>query len=201
MVKSIGLKVTLAFVLLLVVFGNAAPSHYLYISVGTPGINVYSQNPATGELIYKGTTKTDLTSMSIITNKSKKNMYVGLRGGGNNVILAYTIDQISGLLQFVNKIDIPQGPVHMSLDNNEKFIFSAPYGTPKATISPVGSGGELLTPVVTLTTEKNPHAIKTDKTNKFLYITNLGADNIHRYSFNEVTGEVQPLSPFKFEMI
>jgi 6-phosphogluconolactonase len=85
---------------------------------------------------------------------------------------------------------------YVSTDATGRFLFTASYGGDKVAVSPIGDKGLVEAPAMqVLATGRNAHAILADRSNRFVYSPNLGADQILQYTFDSKTGNLAPNDP------
>jgi 6-phosphogluconolactonase len=151
-------------------------------------------NPKTGSL-----TKMDIKSVSgspacLALDPTKNYMYVAQRS--SKTISTYSVDHQSGLLKFMNTISAVDNPVYIATDKSGRYLISAYYSASKAAIYPINTKGQLEGTVIQIiNTGKNPHAILTDLSNRYLFIPNTGADKILQFQFNAENGKINPNNP------
>ncbi|MBN2275484.1 MAG: lactonase family protein [Bacteroidales bacterium] len=168
---------------------------YCYVSLkGDNVISVYKINQMEGipEKIYDEPVSGGPASLAL--HPSKHYLYVALRSA--NAISAYRIDPASGRLSPINSIPAVDNPVYISIDASGRFLLSAYFNASKAAIYPINSDGSLQSAAsLTVSTNINPHAIITDPSNRFLYITNMTGNSILQYKFDTASGTIAPLEP------
>jgi 6-phosphogluconolactonase len=174
---------------------NSDTACYIYVSLrGDNAIAIYKMNPQNGspEKIYTENVSGGPASLAL--DPSKRFLYVARRS--DNAISAYRLNQETGMLTFINSIPAVDNPVYISTDESGRFLLSAYFGAGKAAIYPVGIDGSLQnTATETVPTDVNPHAIITDPSNRFLYITNMTGNSILQYQFDSVSGTLTALDP------
>ncbi|MDD3321811.1 MAG: beta-propeller fold lactonase family protein [Paludibacter sp.] len=174
-----------------------AQSSFVYISAqGSNFISVYSMNESNGSLTKVEDKDVAGGPASIAISPDKKFMYVSQRT--NKTFSSYSIDITTGKLTLIGTIAAVDNPVNISTDNTGKYLLSAYFAANKAAIYTINPTTGVInpTPLSSFTTAGiNPHAIKTDPGNNFLYITNMTGNLIQQFSFNEATGDISALNP------
>ncbi|MDP9175216.1 MAG: lactonase family protein [Planctomycetota bacterium] len=132
------------------------------------------------------------------------NTYQGKLTG---TLSAYSINPTSAHLTLLNTVEAGGAdPSYISLDNTNKFVFTANYqsGTIAAfALKPDGSIGDRtaffqhigkgIDPI--RQTHAYAHSIKVDPTNRFVLSADLGLDRLFVYRFDATTGGMTPNDP------
>jgi 6-phosphogluconolactonase len=85
---------------------------------------------------------------------------------------------------------------YLSLDRSGHYLFGASYFGNKISVNAINTDGEINPKPLSVTaTGKNAHCIRTDLSNKFLFVSNLGSDVIVQCRFDETTGNIVPNEP------
>ena len=85
---------------------------------------------------------------------------------------------------------------YLSTDRSGRYLFGASYAGSRISVNTLLPGGEIdSTPLAVIATGKNAHAIATDPSNAFLFVSCLGDDAIHQYRFDATTGQITPNEP------
>lgn len=167
---------------------------YIYVSLKNDNkIAIYKLNPVNGSLQLVEKFAVSGGPAAIAIDNDKTHMYVAQRSA--KTISSFTIDQSTGKLTLLNTITAVDDPVNLSLDKTNKYLLSAYYNASKAAIYPLNATGSLnSTSIRTFTTGTNPHAMITDPSNRFAYISNKTGESIYHYSFDAATGDIDPAS-------
>jgi 6-phosphogluconolactonase len=62
-------------------------------------------------------------------------------------------------------------------------------------INPVGTDGRIGEPLQVIPTARNAHSIRTDNTNRFVYVPHLGTDQIFQFVFDQKSGRLTANTP------
>ena len=62
-------------------------------------------------------------------------------------------------------------------------------------VNPVGADGRVGDPIQTIPTARNAHAIRTDNTNRFVFVPHLGTDQVFQFLFDQKTGRLTANTP------
>ena len=114
-------------------------------------------------------------------------------GQDTGTVMSFAIDLVSGALTFINRV-LSQGrlPAYVSVDKTGRFALVAHYNGGCISILPINDDGSLGEPVDTRFhgADARSHAIMPDPNNRFVFVPNLGLDNVSQYVFDERTGKV-----------
>src|SRR5204863_396000 len=82
------------------------------------------------------------------------------------------------------------------LDRNGRFLFGASYGAHLVSVNAIGGDGRVLPePQQVIPVGRNAHSILVDATNRFVYVPNLGTDQIFQFVFDEKSGRLASSTP------
>jgi 6-phosphogluconolactonase len=111
-------------------------------------------------------------------------------------LFAYAIDPASGALQLAGTAPLVDSLPFIVLDRTGRFLLGASYGGHLVSVNAVGGDGKVAPePVQVIRTGRNPHSIRTDRTNRFVYVPHLGTDQIFQFRFDERTGMLASSTP------
>ncbi|MFL6464810.1 MAG: lactonase family protein [Bryobacteraceae bacterium] len=130
-----------------------------------------------------------------------------LEGKEDGGVGAFRIDGKSGHLTLLNRQSAGgTAPCHLAVDHTSKVVMAANYGTGSVPVFPIESDGRLGTRSALLTAQgssvnrerqEGPHAheIVLSKNNRFVYVPDLGLDQIRIYQLDAAAGNVTPHHP------
>jgi 6-phosphogluconolactonase len=111
-------------------------------------------------------------------------------------VLTYAIDSKTGALTQKATAPLPDSMPYVSTDRSGRFLLTASYGGDKVAVSPIGADGLVSAEAIqVLPTGRNAHSILADRTNRFVYSANLGANQVLQFAFDAKTGKLTPLDP------
>src|SRR6185503_17964179 len=84
---------------------------------------------------------------------------------------------------------------YIYLDRTARYLLGASYGANLVSVNPVGPDGRVGPPLQTIPTARNAHAIRTDNTNRFVFVPHLGTDQVFQFLFDEKTGRLTANTP------
>ncbi|MGK9169202.1 beta-propeller fold lactonase family protein [Inquilinus limosus] len=174
----------------------AAAGTFVYVSNAADGdIDGYAMDKATGALTPLGKTKAGKQVMPMTVSPDKRHLYAVVRSQPFTVV-TYAIDPASGALRQEATAPLPDSMAYVSTDAAGRFLFTASYGGDKVAVSPIDADGLIRSEASqVIPTGKNAHAIRADRTNRFVYATNLGSDQIVQFAFDAATGRLTPNDP------
>jgi 6-phosphogluconolactonase len=122
----------------------------------------------------------------------RRHLYAGLRGETPSV-LAFSIDPRDGQLYRIGDAPLSDPPMYLAVSADGRFLLSASYAAAAFAINAISPDGTVEAPPAQRTaTPPHAHAILTDKTSRFLFVTALGGDAILQYTFDASTGRALP---------
>ncbi len=199
---------------------SAASSYLVYVGTYTTGtskgIYNYRFDPKTGQLTPIGVAAEVVNPSFLTTDPQHRFLYAvtemeQARGPDahktNGSISSFTIDRKTGAITFLNKIDSGGGgPCHLVVDKTGKMLFVANYGSGSVAsfaIKPDGSIGERTGfdqhtgSSVDPARQKGPHAhaVVLSPDNRFLFVPDLGTDQIKIYRVDARKDTFTPNDP------
>jgi 6-phosphogluconolactonase len=197
-----------------------ASSYLVYVGTYTAGtskgIYDYRFDPKTGQLTPIGVAAEVVNPSFLATDPQHRFLYAVTEMGQehgpdaskkNGFISSFSIDRKTGALTFLNKIDSGGGgPCHLVVDKTGKMLFVANYGSGSVAsfaIKPDGSIGERTGfdqhtgSSVDPARQKGPHAhaVVLSPDNRFLFVPDLGTDQIKIYRVDAAKGTFTPNDP------
>jgi 6-phosphogluconolactonase len=107
----------------------------------------------------------------------------------------YGIDRNSGALNLVGTGPLAESFPYVALDRGGRFLLGASYGAHLVSVNPVGADGRVGEPLQVIPTARNAHAIRTDNTNRFVFVPHLGTDQVFQFLFDEKSGRLTANTP------
>src|SRR5712691_2444693 len=107
----------------------------------------------------------------------------------------------SGALKPLSAAPLAESFPYISLDRNGRFLFGASYGGHLVSVNAVGGDGRVLAePLQVIPVGRNAHSILVDASNRFVYVPNLGTDQIFQFVFDEKSGRLASNTPAVAQM-
>jgi 6-phosphogluconolactonase len=107
----------------------------------------------------------------------------------------YAIDKASGALKLVGKGPLAESYPYITIDGTGRFLLGASYGANQVGVNPIDKDGKVGEPIQVIPTARNAHAIRTDNTNRFVFVPHLGTDQIFQFVFDEKSGKLTANTP------
>ena len=186
-----------------------------YLVVGTyttdkksEGIYVFEFNGATGDAKEVGTVTRAADPSFLAFSPNEQFLYAVNERGDNNdnggKVTAFRFDRKTGRLDSINSQ--PSGgdnPCYVSTDNTGKWVTVGNYSSGTLSVLPVLEGGALGNPSTIKHDGKGPNAQRQEKAHvhatvfspdgKYLFVPDLGIDQVTVYRFNK--GQLTALPP------
>jgi 6-phosphogluconolactonase len=174
----------------------SAAATFVYVSDADDAtIDAYVLNMKSGALTSNGKVEAGKTVMPMAVAPNKKFLYAVVRSQPMHVI-TYAIDGKTGALTQKATAPLPDSMPYVSTDRSGRFLFTASYGGDKVAVSPIGANGIITAEAIqVLPTGRNAHSILADRTNRFVYSANLGANQVLQFAFDAKTGKLTSLDP------
>jgi len=114
---------------------------------------------------------------------------------------AYAIDPGSGALAPLAVSPLAQSFPYISLDRTGHYLFGASYHAHLISVNAVGSDGRVAAaPLQVIPVGRNAHSIRTDASNRFVYVPTLGSDQIFQFAFDAKSGRLSSNTPAVAQM-
>src|SRR3989441_2017795 len=132
--------------------------------------------------------------MPMTVSPDKRFLIAGVR---SKPFSAYTygIDRRNGSLKLVGTGPLAESFPYISLDRTGRFLLGASYGGHLVSVNPVGADGRVGEPLQVIPTARNAHAIRTDNTNRFVFVPHLRTDQVLQFLFDEQSGQLTANTP------
>ena len=154
-------------------------------------ISVLGLDRASGALQPLQTVAVGGSVMPLAISPDKQFLYASLRSEPFSVA-SFRIDRTRGTLTPLATTPLPDSMANLATDRSGRFLFAASYGGHKISVSPIGADGIVAPASQVLPTGQNAHAAVVSADNRYLFVTNLGADQIMHLRFDAATGALAP---------
>lgn len=194
--RSGATSVALALLLVIGTTSMSPAKTFVYVSNAQDGnIDGYVMDTGTGALTSIGKAEAAKLVMPMTVSPSKKYLYAVVRSQPTRV-LTYAIDPATGALTQKASAPLPDSMPYVSTDHTGRYLFTASYGGDKLAVSPIGDNGLVEAEAIqVIPTGRNAHAILPDRSNKFVYATTLGANQVLQFTFDSKSGKLTPNEP------
>ncbi len=112
----------------------------------------------------------------------------------------YAIDKKSGALKLVGKGELAESYPYITIDATGRFLLGASYGANQVGVNPIGKDGKVGAPIQVIPTARNAHSIRTDNTNRFVFVPHLGTDQVFQFVFDKKSGKLSANTPAVLQM-
>jgi 6-phosphogluconolactonase len=179
---------------------SALAATFVYVSNAEDGeIAAYAMQPD-GALKALARTRVAKTVMPMAVSPNRRLLYAASRSKPYAVHV-YAIDPGTGALKASSSAPLAESFPYISLDRNGRFLFGASYGGHLVSVNAVGGDGRVLPePLQVIPVGRNAHSILADATNRFVFVPNLGTDQIFQFVFDEKSGRLASNTPAVAQM-
>ena len=169
---------------------------FVYVSNAQDGnIDAYTLDTSSGTLTSIGKVDAGKLVMPMAVSPNKKVLYAVMRSDPFRVA-TYAINPETGALTQKATAPLPDSMPYVSVDATGRFLFSASYGGDMIAVSPISESGLVEAAAIqVIPTGRNAHAILADRTNRFVYVPTLGANQVLQFLFDAKTGKLLPNDP------
>jgi 6-phosphogluconolactonase len=121
-------------------------------------------------------------------------LFAGFRAE-RSAVETFALDRRTARLEPLGTTPLADPPMAIATDTTGTFLLTASYAAASFGIYRIDGDGQVdPDPVTRQATPPRAHAILTDPTNRYLFVTALGGDAILQYLFDALTGRVEPNS-------
>jgi 6-phosphogluconolactonase len=169
---------------------------FVYVARAADGvIATFAMDRATGALTARGQVDAGAMVMPMAVSPDRRHLYASVRSEPYR-IATFAIDAGTGALTACGTAVLPSSMPYVSTDATGRFLFTASYGDSLVAVSAIGRDGVVAAPAhQVLKTGRFAHAILPDRTNRFVFATNLGSDQIAQFRFDAATGMLTENDP------
>src|SRR4051812_36486366 len=186
-----------------------ATNLHLYIATQNPekmGITLADFDTATGKLSTPALIAETRDPAHFTLTKDGTHLYIcnsGTPGG----VSAFSVNKKTGALTLLNyKESKGRGPSYVSVDGSGRYVLDANYGGGFVEVYSTAKDGSLAEQTAFVQhigssvhplrqTKPYAHWIRTDPTNRFALVMDLGMDEVVVYKFDAKTGQLTPNDP------
>jgi 6-phosphogluconolactonase len=175
---------------------QAQAKTFVYVSCADDAeIAILEMNLGNGDLRLIGKAKAGKVVMPMAVSPDRRFLYASIRSVPFSVA-SYSIDSDKGELTHLATVPLPDNMANIATDKTGRFLLAASYTGHKVSVHPIGWRGLVQPdPTQVLMTGRNAHAILPDPSNRFVYVPNLGSDQVMQMIFDEKTGVLTPNKP------
>jgi len=180
---------------LMVAAAAAHAATVVYVSnADSQEISVLSLDTASGALTLVETVPVGGNVMPLALSPDKRVLYAALRSQPFRVA-SFAIAADSGKLKKLGEASLADSMANIDVDRTGRWLFAASYGGHKITVNAIDKDGLVGAVQQLIPTKPNAHAIHADATNRHVFATSLGGDNISSWRFDASTGQLGANEP------
>ena len=185
----------LAALALLVSVTPARAATFVYVSNAEDGnIGTYRLQPD-GALVAGPRVPAAKVVMPMAISPDRRFLYAGVRSQPFSVHV-YSIDAGTGALKPMSVTPLAESFPYISLDRTGRYLFGASYGGHLISVNAIGADGSVTAPPLqVIPVGRNAHAIRTDESNKFVFVPTLGNDSMFQFTFDASSGRLASNTP------
>ena len=111
-------------------------------------------------------------------------------------LYVYAIAPGSGALTPLSVSRLPASCPYISFDKTGRYLFGASYHSHLVSVNAVGEDGRVAAaPLQLIPVGRNAHSIRTDESNRYVYVPTLGSDQIFQFTFDGRSGRLCSNTP------
>src|SRR5215813_7308146 len=167
---------------------------FVYVSNAEDGdIGMYTLQ-ADGSLQPGQRFKANKLVMPMVVSSDKRFLIAAVRSKPFQAY-SYSIDKSSGALNLVGTGTLAESYPYVAFDRSGRFLLGASYGANQVGVNPVAADGRVGEPLQVIPTARNAHSIRTDNTNRFVFVPHLGTDQVFQFLFDDKSGRLTANTP------
>jgi 6-phosphogluconolactonase len=171
----------------------AAAVERMFVYISASGDNRIQIFEVADALEPRGQVDLEGAPGAMTMDPKRRMLYVAVRT--KNSVAAFEIGD-SAQLKSLGMTPVADNPVYLATDKQGRYLLTAYYTAGKAAIYPIKPDGAIAGVATSLVmTDKNPHSIQADPSNRFVFVPNTGADKVLQFKFDAATGKIAPNSP------
>ena len=179
--------------------GSAMSATFVYVSNAEDGdIGMYTLQ-RDGSLKPGERFKAEKPVMPMTVSADKRFLVAAVRSKPFSAY-TYTIDRGTGALKLVGTGPLAESFPYIHLERTGRYLLGASYGGHLVSVNPVGADGRVGEPQQVIPTARNAHAIRTDNSNRFVFVPHLGTDQVFQFLFDEKSGRLASNTPPLLQM-
>src|SRR5262245_9401902 len=188
------MKIAITALLLSLAGTPAVAATFVYVSNADDGtIGMYTLR-ADGSLEAGARVDAAKVVMPMAVSPDKRFLIAAVRSKPYEAY-SYAIDKTSGALKLIGKGPLAESYPYITIDSTGRFLLGASYGANQVGVNPIDKDGKVGEPIQVIPTARNAHSIRTDNTNRFVFVPHLGTDQIFQFVFDEKSGKLTANTP------
>jgi 6-phosphogluconolactonase len=172
-----------------------AGDSYVYVSLDSlQCIGIYRIDPSSGDLKPVKNVEAGGQPGSLAVDPTHRFLHAAIRS--KNSVASFRINPETGDLSLIGRTSVTWNPVYLAVDRTGRYLFTAHFADHRAAVYAIGQYGAVQGGALqVITTPQNPHSIRTDCSNRYLFIPCRSGETILTYRFNDTTGVMSPGLP------
>ena len=173
----------------------AAARSFVYVSNAADGdISSYAMQPD-GTLQPGARAKAADVVGPLAVSPDRRFLYAAVRSKPYSVHV-YAIDPASGALRPHSVSPLAESFPYIALDRSGRWLLGASYHANLISLNAVGTDGHVASaPRQVIPVGRNAHSIRTDESNRYVYVPTLGSDQIFQFAFDASAGKLCSNTP------
>ncbi|MBV7544633.1 beta-propeller fold lactonase family protein [Acidovorax sp. sic0104] len=168
---------------------------WVYVSnADSQDVSVYELDRGAASLRPVDTTALGGMAMPMAVSPDRKVLYVALRSQPFRVV-SLAIDAATGKLRKLGEAPLADSMANIDTDATGRWLFGASYPGHKITVNSISKDGTVGAVQQLIPTAPNAHAIHADSSNRYVFATSLGGDNLSGWRFDAETGKLSANEP------
>jgi 6-phosphogluconolactonase len=174
---------------------SAAPASFVYVSNAADGdIAAFSLRPD-GTLEPGARARAADVVGPLAVSPDRRFLYAAVRSKPYSVHV-YAIAPETGALTPLSVSPLAESFPYIALDQTGRYLFGASYYGNLVSVNAVGADGRVAAaPLQVIPVGRNAHSIRTDGSNRYVYVPTLGSDQIFQFAFDANTGRLSSNTP------
>lgn len=169
------------------------PPRFAYSAASDDTIAIYTVDAWTGALQFHATQEHDAPDSGaeqVLVHDNGEYVYVANRGLENqgSTLTAYTADSSDGSLNLVGHVPIAEGPHHMTIRPDGRFLYAVAYATHQVFAYEINQTTGALSLIDTIMTNTGPVRSEVDALGRFLFVAHGPSADITIFSIDEADG-------------
>ena len=173
---------------------TAMAGTFVYVSNADDGdIGTYALQ-ADGKLVPGARVPAAKVVMPMAVSPDRKYLYAAARSKPYAAHV-FAIEPKTGALTPVGTGPLAESFPYISTDRTGRWLFGASYGGHVVSVNPIGSDGRVGEPIQVIPVGRNAHSIRVDNTNHYVFVPNLGTDQVFQFVFDPASGRLTSNTP------
>jgi len=174
---------------------QAQAETYVYVSNAADGdISTYAMQHD-GALQARARVKAAAVVGPMAVSPDRRFLYAAARSEPFS-LLAYSIARDSGALTLLSVSPAAASLPYIALDRTGRYLLGASYHAHLVSINAVAADGRVAAePLQRIPVGRNAHSIRTDESNRFVYVPTLGSDQMFQFEFDVNSGRLSSNTP------